>query len=47
MDLLDQVLVSTLEGGGSQMKMRCSKIESTATEVFARNGWRFNNRITF
>jgi len=29
------------------MKMGCRKIETTAMEVFARNGWRFSNRITF
>jgi hypothetical protein len=26
--------------------MGCRKIEITALEVFARNGWRFSNRIT-
>jgi hypothetical protein len=28
-------------------KMGCSKIKTTAMEVFIRNGWRFGNRITF
>jgi len=27
------------------MKMGCRNIETTAMEVFARHGWRFNNRI--
>jgi len=28
------------------MMMECRKIETAAMEVFARNGWRFINRIT-
>jgi hypothetical protein len=28
------------------MKMGCRKIEITATEVLARNSWRFSNRVT-
>jgi hypothetical protein len=28
------------------MKMGCRQIETTVMEVFARNGWRFSNRIT-
>jgi hypothetical protein len=28
------------------MMMGCRKIETAAIEVFARNGWRFVNRIT-
>jgi hypothetical protein len=27
--------------------MGCRNLEATAMEVFAKNGWRFSNRIAF
>ena len=35
------------EEGRHMLKTTCSCMESTAMEIFANNGWRFSNRLTF